>query len=176
MLVLTFPDEPTAAALAAVRAFPPPPAPKRGGDFPPGLVADATNIHHMYGPHGAMDRAVASAAALGYSTKDVDRSGCDCATCAVANLRRVPTHGRSASAHADYGPAECFDFDLATDLKPTAVGGYEHALDGCCVATNYMYTAPVKAKDAQTILTELRMFVAALRAQGITVRVIRLNK
>ena len=38
-----------------------------------------------------------------------------------------------------------------------------------------MYTAPVKAKDAQTILTELLMFVAAMRAQGRVVRVIRFD-
>ena len=188
LLVLEFPPlagetplpaAPPGAALdtaaLAVRSFPLPAAPDARGGLAPGAVWDAANLHASFGPHAAHGRAVESAAALDIPLRDVD-GPCGCVTCKVANMRRSETHATSASpAAASRPPGHTWDFDLATDLKPTAVGGSVHALDGICATCGFVYTAELRSKDGPATLRELLAFVVAMRARGVDVRLVRFD-
>ena len=163
------------AAALAVRSFPLPPAPDARGALAPGSVWDATNAHAVFGPHAAHSRAVESAAALDIPLQDVD-GPCGCAACPLANQRRSETHATSASpTAATRPPGHTWDFDLATDLKPTAVGGSVHALDGICPTCGFVYTAELRSKDGEATLREILAFVVAMRARGIEVRLVRFD-
>jgi len=156
------------AAALAVRAFPLPVAPDARGALAPGSVWDATNTHAVFGPHAAHSRAVESAAALDIPLSDID-GPCGCAACSLANMRRSETHAASASpAAASRPPGHTWDFDLATDLKPTAVGGSVHALDGICATCDFVYTAELRSKDGLTTLAELLAFVVAMRTTPLS--------